>query len=211
MCEFSEKLPGKLIAWLDHELENSEAAEVERHVSQCAECQREIAAYEKIGGMISGYCDETLEAAERRRTAPWAPVLAAVAAVAVVAIVLSFPRTRAHMQVHQQSAASANPEAAASLTVAAPPPAPEAPAAAPVETALAPVQKIHQPHIRKVAPRESASWSADIPGADAPSVEIAIPAEDIFPPGVFPAGVSFVADLSVAADGSARTLRLRPY
>jgi hypothetical protein len=47
-----------------------------------------------------------------------------------------------------------------------------------------------------------------LPGAAA--VEIAIPADAIFPPGAVPAGVSFTADVTMASDGSAEQIRLRP-
>lgn len=191
MCNFS----GKLVAWLDHELQDAEAAEVERHVAACAECRGKIAAYEKISGAITCYCGEVVATDERRKALPWVPVLAAVAAIAVAAIVLSFPRTRT--QIDKQSLRAGNPQTVASLAVAASPPA--------VEASREPIRKTRQRHIRKVAPHEQANWSAD-----APSVEIAIPAGALFPPGVFPEGVSFVADLSVAPDGSARRLRLQP-
>jgi len=42
------------------------------------------------------------------------------------------------------------------------------------------------------------------------TVQIAIPAEEMFPPGAFPDGMNFVADVTIAADGSAEQLRLRP-
>jgi hypothetical protein len=41
-------------------------------------------------------------------------------------------------------------------------------------------------------------------------IEIVIPAEAVFPPGAVPEGVSFNADLTIGADGSARGLWLRP-
>ena len=43
-----------------------------------------------------------------------------------------------------------------------------------------------------------------------PAVQIAIPAEALFPLGAVPQGVDFVADLSIAPDGSAKRLRLEP-
>jgi hypothetical protein len=43
-----------------------------------------------------------------------------------------------------------------------------------------------------------------------PAVEIAIPADAIFPPGAVPEGVGFTADVTIAPDGSARQVRLRP-
>jgi hypothetical protein len=40
-------------------------------------------------------------------------------------------------------------------------------------------------------------------------VEIAIPADAIFPPGAVPEGFSFAADVTIAPDGSAQQIGLR--
>jgi hypothetical protein len=45
---------------------------------------------------------------------------------------------------------------------------------------------------------------------DEPVVQIAIPADEMFPPGAVPEGIHFAADLTIAADGSVERLRLRP-
>ncbi len=42
MCDFQPKL----VAWLDHELPEDQAAEVERHVQACEECRAERENYE---------------------------------------------------------------------------------------------------------------------------------------------------------------------
>jgi hypothetical protein len=47
--------------------------------------------------------------------------------------------------------------------------------------------------------------------AAAPAIEITIPAEAVLPPGAAPAGATFVADVTIASDGSAQQFRLRPY
>jgi hypothetical protein len=41
-------------------------------------------------------------------------------------------------------------------------------------------------------------------------IRIAIPAEEMFPPGAVPEGMNFVADVTIAPDGSAERIRLRP-
>jgi len=41
-------------------------------------------------------------------------------------------------------------------------------------------------------------------------IQIAIPADEMFPPGAVPEGMQFAADLTIAADGSAKRLRLQP-
>jgi hypothetical protein len=43
-----------------------------------------------------------------------------------------------------------------------------------------------------------------------PAIRIAIPADEIFPPGAVPEGVAYIANLSLAADGSVQGLRLQP-
>jgi hypothetical protein len=42
-----------------------------------------------------------------------------------------------------------------------------------------------------------------------PAIQIAIPGDAMFPPGALPEGVSFVAELSVAADGSPERIHLQ--
>jgi hypothetical protein len=41
------------------------------------------------------------------------------------------------------------------------------------------------------------------------AIEIAIPAEAMFPPGAMPNGINFIADLRIAPDGSVKQVRLR--
>ncbi len=52
MCDYSGKLSGKLIAWLDNELPAEEAAEVERHVAVCSECRSDAGTYKSLSGDI---------------------------------------------------------------------------------------------------------------------------------------------------------------
>jgi hypothetical protein len=42
------------------------------------------------------------------------------------------------------------------------------------------------------------------------AIEIAIPAEALFPPGAAPQGIAFVADLRIAPDGLPLGLHLEP-
>jgi hypothetical protein len=42
-----------------------------------------------------------------------------------------------------------------------------------------------------------------------PPIRIAIPVEAMFPPGAVPEGITFIADLSIAPDGSVQGLRLQ--
>jgi anti-sigma factor RsiW len=189
MCDF----PGKLIAWLDHELPEAEAAEVRRHVQGCAECQSRANAYEQVSKSVSAYCDETLAAIEGPGTLRWA----LAAAVLVVALLLSVP----HKGV-EQSATSETVAGTAVLRDAAP--ASISPAIA-ARTAPAPDKRIRRRRIAGPAQRENTNWASA-----EPSIQIAIPAEAMFPPGAVPEGINFVAELSIAQDGSAQRLRLQP-
>ena len=65
--------------------------------------------------------------------------------------------------------------------------------------------RVQRPRLRKQVPAPSAAWQ---PAEQ--TIQIIIPADALFPPGAFPEGVSFVADLRLAADGSAGGLALRP-
>src|SRR5712692_7286944 len=66
--------------------------------------------------------------------------------------------------------------------------------------------------VRKV-PRRRIGKPAQVQNAteQLPEIQIAIPAEALFPPGAVPEGFQFMADVSIGADGSAQSLRLRPY
>jgi hypothetical protein len=41
------------------------------------------------------------------------------------------------------------------------------------------------------------------------AIQIAIPAEAMFPPGAMPNGINFIADVRIAPDGSVKQVRLR--
>ncbi|MGB7848422.1 MAG: zf-HC2 domain-containing protein [Candidatus Acidiferrum sp.] len=184
MCEYS----GKLIAWLDRELEGGEMAEVERHVAECAECSGQLDAYEQVSKTFDAYCDAMMAARAYRRVPRWMPVAAAAGLAAVgAALFLFLPRARYQPVVLSPSVVAV-------------------PAAVVRETAPAPNKLAH--HRRHAPPRpqtQNANW---LPAERA--IQIAIPAESVFPPGAFPEGVTFTADLSIGADGSAEQIRLRP-
>jgi len=157
---------GKLIAWLDHELPGEEAANVERHLGQCTECRQATREYEEVGAAFL-ICYEAAIAAEGRRKTPlWA--MGGIAAAAVlVAILLAQPRTESLALVPQ----SPRPPAFALQIVAPPRP-------------IVAVRPRHRP-----APIQS-QWIAV-----EPTVEVALPADALFPPGAVPQGFSFIADV----------------
>jgi hypothetical protein len=183
MCELS----AKLIAWLDCELESGEMAEVELHIGECAECQRRLDAYGQMSKTFDAYCSAVVAAKVHRRVPRWVPVVSTAGIAAVVAALFLFlPQRRLE-------------------TVVLPPAEATAPTAIVQETAPAPSKLVHRRHPRQRVETQNASWA---PGERA--IRIAIPAESISPPGAFPEGVTFTADLSIGTDGSAEQIRLHP-
>jgi anti-sigma factor RsiW len=181
MCDFS----GRLIAWLDHELPEDEAADVERHVRVCTECQSRVDTYKEVGSAFDAYCEAVVASKMRRRLSLWASVLSGVAASVAAVLFLAFPRAPVQQLPLRPPAAAASP-------------------AIVLKTTPSPIKRRQR---RPVAPVQSqnANW---VPAE--PAIQIAIPAEAIFPPGAIPEGVNFIADVSIATDGSAQRLRLRP-
>jgi hypothetical protein len=212
MCDRSDKL----ILWLDRELPQDEAADVQRHLQTCGECRRCLAAYKHVSDSIDAYCDAAIESPVPQWLPSWTPALAAAAAAAVLFLVVARgpiargPGERPLPNAPVTAVSSptlvhhneGQPEVRAALN---PPPAPTHkrsranPAGAPVPGASSPLQK------HGLNPAQNANW---IPAQAA--VEIAIPAEAMFAPGAVPQGVNFTAELRLAADGSAQELRLRP-
>jgi anti-sigma factor RsiW len=186
MCDFS----GRVIAWLDGELPEAEAADVERHLQECAQCRGRLAAYQQVSGALRAYCDSIMVSRPGRKLPRWA-VLASGAVAAAAVLFLAFPRT------HTERAPQLLPGA-----VTAP--------AAVVETAPAPINAFPRNALprRRAAPR-TRYQQAKLPPVE-PAIEIAIPAEAIFPPGAVPEGINFTADVTIAPDGSAQQIRLQP-
>ena len=179
MCNFS----GRLVAWMDRELPDNEAADAERHVRDCSECRRRVDAYKQVSRAFVACCDAALGKKTRRRVKHWAPLLSSAAAAAVLLLVFQ-PTTVKQIPVRPRVADAAR--------------------AVVLETAPRPVKRVHRRHV--IAPMEtpSANWELA-----EPAVQIAIPVEAMFPPGAVPEGITFIADLSMAADGSVQGLRLQ--
>ena len=207
MCDLS----AKRIAWLDHELPEHEAADLERHVETCAECRTCLRAYSQVSKAIDAYCDSAMESQAQREPLPrWVPVLSVSAAA--VALLLLFPHgPHGHVEQRPPQAsvvvAPASPSSAASSALAAA--KVELEASTEEASAAIPTKRpIHRPHVvAPIAPvqAQNANWMPM-----EPAIQIAIPADAMFAPGAIPQGVSFTAELSIAADGSAQQLRLRP-
>ncbi|HEX8838083.1 MAG TPA: zf-HC2 domain-containing protein [Candidatus Acidoferrum sp.] len=185
MCD----VQAKLVAWLDRELPADEAIEVKRHVEQCQECRRWVARYGQVSETLEAYCDAVMVAKAPRRVPRWVPVLAG-ALVAASVVLLMLLRTRVDRSPVLQ------PMVAASVTALGPAaarePAPRRPAMRRHQAAQA--QRVQRP--TQVQPMDTA-------------IQIAIPAEAMFPPGAMPTGINFIADVRIAPDGSVQLVRLR--
>lgn len=183
MCD----LQPKLIAWLDHELPEDQAVEVESHVRGCEECRAECEKYGRVTRTFDAYCDAVTAAKTYRSALRWVPALSgALLAISATVLLLTFQRTR----------------------FVPPPVLTPAVTAAPVS--VLPLESVAPKTIRRrrpIAPVQArvAKWQ---PAETA--VQITIPAETMFAPGAIPEGMNFVAELSIGPDGSVERLRLRP-
>jgi hypothetical protein len=199
MCEFS----GKLTAWMDHELAAEDATDVTRHLETCAECRARVEAYSRVTTTFEeycdAYCDAVMESRPRRKVRRrvlkvWEGAALAAAAVAALFLLAA----RAHVQLSPNRPPA---QVAGAPTTSQPPRITEA------HQAMAPVS---------VSPEQTGQTSALPPGYDAnafptgPALEIAFPADAVLPPGAVPDGVGFTADVTIAPDGSAQQIRLRP-
>jgi hypothetical protein len=198
MCDFS----GKLIAWLDRELPADETAEMGRHLGACSECRSDVDTYKRVSSEIDAYCDEAIASNVPRGVPRWVLVVSTAGAVAaVVALFLVWPRTRVKPPAFRppQAAVVASPIIGAKVM-----PAP-----------INPIPRVHRQQV--VMPVESQDANSSFEQSqdaytlpDGPVIQIAIPADEMFPPGAIPEGIHFAADLTIAPDGSAERLRLRP-
>lgn len=180
MCKFSSKL----IAWLDKELPDAEAAVMDQHVPACRECRGQAETFGQVSHSFAVYARTV---ATRAASSPRRRLLVpAAVAAAVLAVVLIWPRGHANTQLEVQTPA----KAASPLPMVAQHPG-----------AIA----VYRSRARRRVQKQAPAWQPV-----APTIQIVIPADALFPPGTFPEGVGFVADLRLAADGSAGGLVVRP-
>jgi anti-sigma factor RsiW len=174
----------KLVAWLDRELPPDEAVRLERHLHSCSECPQRIAAYEEVSATLAGYCDGVVAASSTRRRglSIWAGAGAVAAALLLLSLI---------------------PHTSVDRIMIPPPPGITPPAIA-FEQAHIAARNVARRRIGKPMQVQNATEQL-------PEIEIAIPADALFPPGAVPEGFQFVADIGIGADGSAQSLRLRPY
>jgi anti-sigma factor RsiW len=184
MCDFS----GRLVAWMDGELAENDAAVAERHVRECAECRTRVASYEAVSRDFVAYYNAALptalSATPPRRLSRWLSVAAASAVAAALVLLALLPRSAKPLPPLPQMAVAAPPSIE--------------------KTAGKPLPPTHRTHVavRRKAP--NANWTMA-----GPAIQIAIPADAMFPPGAVAEGVTYVANLSLA-DGSVQGIRPQP-
>ena len=209
MCDFE----GNLTAWLDGELASDDAVHVERHLQFCAECRHQVDAYRQVGAAFGEYCDAYCEGVltppHRRKLSRRKVAISGAAALAagVAVLFLIAPRARVRLSPVPLPAPAASGIVASQPIEAAEIPRDVRPGPAPLEhTSRVDLAK-GKPVQHAASRRESqnSEWLES-----EPAVEIAIPADAIFPPGAVPENVGFTADVTIAPDGSAQQIRLRP-
>jgi hypothetical protein len=213
MCDYS----GRLVAWLDREMQADEVSEMERHVAACAECRNCAAELDSVSAAFEDYCEMFSQTKEQRKASRVAPIFWAAAAAIVLAAMFAYPWGHVASPMQQPSVtAPAKTDSPPSLTMKA------------AENVPAPSQADHHAARRQAGDRTGKGAAspgpcsgqgcapAKVQGQRAnwvaaePAFQIAIPAEAMFPPGAVPEGVNFVADVSIGADGRVEQLRLRP-
>jgi Putative zinc-finger len=196
MCDYSRKL----IAWIDRELPESEAAELERHLAVCAECREHCASFEWASRAFDAYCEATFAAATRRKLPRWLLVAGAAAGIAAAAIAAVLMLPRQHVALVPRGV----------------PPAAEAPHTSVRQSPLqyASVRPGRSHHNQRASVTEASARAPQVRSISTfpaePPIQIAIPEDAMFPPGAVPPGMSFTAELTISADGSAERLGLRP-
>lgn len=158
---------GKLIAWLDHELPEAEAVNVAWHIRQCAECRRSAESYREISGAFLQCYAASMPVRPRPRYRWWAAAAGALAAAILTVAFLAYPRP-------QKLLAAPSPVNAPAIAFEKTPPP------------LVAV-RLHPARPPKPVPER---WIAV-----QPTVEIALPADALFPPGAVPPGFSYIADV----------------
>ena len=210
MCEFSRKL----IAWLDRELPVDEGLEVELHLGACSDCRQELRTYERLSSALDTYCDEAMESSAPRNEPSWKPAaLGAGAVAAVFALLLASP----HVRKTQTPTGATQGHAPTSLVAErVPPRSDESQRGEAIKGSSTAARRKGAPRWRSLQPAGLDSLLANLPKptdrrwlSAEPAIQITIPADAVLPPGAAPEGVSFVAEVSIAPDGSAHQIFLQ--
>jgi hypothetical protein len=203
MCDFARKL----IAWMDGELPEREAATIKEHCEVCEECRARLTSYRLVSDGFAAYRDTAIAvslAETRRETPRWVIKAAGVAATVALLLVL-LPKHWAQPATPVK-ALFPTPAAVRTATSTQEVRSPGAPATEVSARHAKPAKTESSEHL--LASRLPVQSIESIPAG--PSIEIAIPSDAMFPPGAIPEGMSFVANVTLGPDGSAERLGLRP-
>src|ERR1700688_2280198 len=99
MCDYS----GRLVAWLDREMQADEASEIERHVAGCAECRNCAADLDIMSGAFEDYCEALAQTKEERKAIRVVPIFWAAAAAIVLAVMFAYSRGQVASPMQQPS------------------------------------------------------------------------------------------------------------
>jgi hypothetical protein len=152
-----------------------------------------------VSKAFDAYCDVVTATKTRPRKLRLVAGLS-LAAAAVLAVTVGWVLLRSHSERLRAPA----PQALAALP------------AAQLEVAAAPNEIVQRRHVPRERVRQEKVQSAGLRPQDVaslppePAIQIAIPAESMFPPGAVPEGINFTADVSFWPDGSTRQVRLQP-
>jgi hypothetical protein len=220
MCEYSKRL----IAWMDGELAESEAAEVQRHVQACAACRECVSSYEAASREFAGYYTASTQPvnapAQHRRVPTLLPVAAAVAAVAAMLMIAFVVRGGKQAPTIQQAAAApAKSSAGIENLVVHPLVKEDGTADKEIAKAESPQGLRPNEDSARIGKAKSRALTQSVRGTGStsvkndwamtePAIQIAIPADAMFPPGAVPEGVTYIANVSLGPDGSVQGIRL---
>jgi anti-sigma factor RsiW len=173
---------GQLTAWLDGELDAAEAAGVESHLQMCGQCHERLEACRRAVSAFEAYCVAYADAGLASRPERKLPrrVLAVSAAGALAAVVATLLLLM---------------------------PSPQTPAAS---FGSAPAIRSAPTDDQPVSGTQMAQAQDSNFSPSGLALEIAIPGEDMAPPGALPEGLGFTADIMFAPDGSAQQIQVRP-
>ena len=186
MCEYARKL----VAYLDHELSADEALALELHLQGCQRCREQMFEYRQVSATFNDYCAAMATAGTQRLKQRRVPLWTAAAAVLLLATLGAVIQ-----RVPRQTLSPTNVPALASQ-VALPTQVTARPRS---ETLPTTTKSIHRRHRTRPALPATENW---LPSE--PSIQVAIPADAVFPPGAVPDGVSFTAVVNIGLDGSAQ-------
>ncbi|PWT80709.1 MAG: hypothetical protein C5B57_11795 [Blastocatellia bacterium] len=185
MCDGTQRL----VAWIDDELSEDEAAKVSQHVQACAECQRRVRVYQDVSRTFATYCEQRMQAATDRLWPVALAMTAGLAAAAAIALFFLFPRERIALLPVEHPLIGV--------------------ASIPAEVIAGPRDPLQRRGRQRSVARPIPRHDIDVSAEESP-IQITIPVDAVLPPGAAPDGINMFAEVSLAADGSVQRVTLHP-